>query len=491
MKLLVKMLALVVAVQVLVVPMPKVGAVELEEIQIEDYLGFEQGDWWYYEVVNENLIERTAFPYLSTSYAAECETTEQDECYATEDDGDLDEFYIEDNVAYYTAIDGTATSKTYTQFNLSGYTETIETEDYELFSLTGMNEGAEITCEYSIDESYEFLDQEQSAILEVCTITSESEEGTFEMEMNAYYLEGVGMSEASSHLYFNDIPVYDVEWLLVRSSRIQTLPFSDVDSKHSNFAAIDYLFQEDVFVGYDDGTFRPDNTVNRAELLKILVEGGGITPSSSEYKNCFTDVAEDWFAPYVCYAKAEGWVEGYEDGSFMPGEAVNKVEALKMLLLSQGIDVSTSEEDLEEFSDVNSDDWFYGYVTTAIELGLLEEEDGDFNPAEGRTRESIAENLYRLLISLNVEVASSIYAEVSCLAAAGTLASDELNAATLEILDEHNVESLTFDYYMERIKDLPILEVLKELLVTDIDEACSKQFSNIDLDIEDYVEEIL
>lgn len=42
------------------------------------------------------------------------------------------------------------------------------------------------------------------------------------------------------------------------------------------------------------------------------------TEDENLYENCFEDVEDEWFAPYVCYAKEKGWVTGYPDGTFKP-----------------------------------------------------------------------------------------------------------------------------------------------------------------------------
>ena len=161
--------------------------------------------------------------------------------------------------------------------------------------------------------------------------------------------------------------------------------------------AIQYLFEAGVISGYPDGTFKPENTVNRAELLKILVGGKGVTPQIADYKNCFPDVEEDWFAPYVCYAKEQGWVQGYEDGTFKPAQEVNKVEAIKMLVKSQNYAVfETGLENIYE--DVSSSDWFAPFVKVAKEKGLLEETGTKLLPAEPMSRAGISENIYRVMI---------------------------------------------------------------------------------------------
>ncbi|EKD48065.1 MAG: hypothetical protein ACD_65C00134G0001, partial [uncultured bacterium] len=120
--------------------------------------------------------------------------------------------------------------------------------------------------------------------------------------------------------------------------------FTDLPSTNEAYEAVMGLYELGIIQGYDDGTFRAGDSINRAEFLKILVEGIGITPDSGEYGDCFSDVGSDWYAPYVCYAKEQGWVSGYSDGSFKPAQEVNKVEALKMLLQVFGYDLDESDD---------------------------------------------------------------------------------------------------------------------------------------------------
>ncbi len=88
--------------------------------------------------------------------------------------------------------------------------------------------------------------------------------------------------------------------------------------------------------GYDDGTFRPDAPVNRAEALKILTlasqlgtfasSGSLLTPPA------FSDVTDnDWFAPYVREMAIRGIVSGYGDGSFGPEKPITHAEAAKII----------------------------------------------------------------------------------------------------------------------------------------------------------------
>lgn len=172
--------------------------------------------------------------------------------------------------------------------------------------------------------------------------------------------------------------------------------FSDVDQSHKNLNAIEYLQSNGIINGYSDGTFKPELEINRAELLKILVEGVGITPDPLQYKDCFTDVKSEWYAPYACYAKSVNWVNGYQDGSFKPGQTVLKAEAIKMLLNTQEVPVPESVTETP-FSDINTTDWFAPFVYQAKQLGFLEETGTVFNPITNMTRGSVSENMYRAL----------------------------------------------------------------------------------------------
>lgn len=174
--------------------------------------------------------------------------------------------------------------------------------------------------------------------------------------------------------------------------------FDDVEYDDENYVAVEYLVNIGTLEGYPDGSFQPDKTVNRAELMKILVAGQGIAPDESVYKDCYPDVTDDWYAKYVCYATEQDWVSGYPDGTFKPADTVNKVEAVKMLINALGLSDELPDSVSEEiFSDTDSDEWYAPYLWVADEHGLLEE-DGVFGPSDGMERGGIAENIFRTLV---------------------------------------------------------------------------------------------
>ncbi|MFH0834656.1 MAG: S-layer homology domain-containing protein [Patescibacteria group bacterium] len=162
-------------------------------------------------------------------------------------------------------------------------------------------------------------------------------------------------------------------------------PFSDISPASSHLEAILDLTKRGLISGYDDGTFGADKQINRAEFLKILVgatKDAGLTISG---KNCFPDVGDLWFSPYVCYAKAHGWVNGYADGTFRPANPINRAEALKILANAFGWSMTSA-----------SGAWYEPFANAAIAKNvLLSSEAKDYDKYENRG--FVAELVWRAL----------------------------------------------------------------------------------------------
>lgn len=217
----------------------------------------------------------------------------------------------------------------------------------------------------------------------------------------------------------------------------QTEIFTDVYLTTDNAEAIAYLKNNSIINGYSDGSFKPENSLNRAELLKILLEGSGKNPDPETYKNCFPDVKTEWFAKYVCYAKENSWISGYSDGKFKPEKAVSKAEAIKMLLEIFEINLTTPSEN--PYNDVDQNEWFAKYVNTAKAEGILEETGPTYFPTSEIKRGQISENLYRLLIV--VEKKNLIAAETETLCKMMQLVAMNNNIA-YKVLDDESTKLL-------------------------------------------------
>ncbi len=223
---------------------------------------------------------------------------------------------------------------------------------------------------------------------------------------DVYSLTNTNVVSNYPHLDYYDTYLAEIlesfEFFEVEGEHFSFRYFPDVRDNHQNEDAINALTEKGVINGYPDGTFRPDGEINRAELTKLIV-AAQIEPSADEYKDCFPDVSDQWFAPYICYAKEQEWVEGYPNGRFRPDQSVNRVEALKIVLeaLMDEIPEDAALKD-ETVLDIASDDWYSKYFILADNNNLLdkqhiEEEDNGYLyfPNENMLRKEVAELIYR------------------------------------------------------------------------------------------------
>jgi rare lipoprotein A len=178
--------------------------------------------------------------------------------------------------------------------------------------------------------------------------------------------------------------------------------FSDVASNHPNYEAINYLQENGIIEGYSDQTFRPAQPVNRAEAIKIILLGSDLFVPEIQDQEIFPDVIYGtWYAKYVLKAKNLGIVNGDSDtGMFRPGDTVNLAEALKILLNTNNI--ATSIPDDNPYPDVPNDSWFAPYFTYAESINLLDQtSEENVNPATPIDRGMLAELMYRLIMKPN------------------------------------------------------------------------------------------
>ncbi len=144
---------------------------------------------------------------------------------------------------------------------------------------------------------------------------------------------------------------------LVESLCSTQVNFTDIDF-HPKAESIRFLAGRGVIDGYSDGSFRPWEAINRAEMLKLLL--GAKASSVGNTRNCFSDVNTEWFAPYVCFAEDQKIVGGYPDGSFRPGDNVTMVEALKMALEAYNVSIPST-----------NGEWFESYIRFAHDNNLF------------------------------------------------------------------------------------------------------------------------
>ena len=135
--------------------------------------------------------------------------------------------------------------------------------------------------------------------------------------------------------------------------------FTDVGQDDWYCTAVSTLSAMGVLEGRTAETFEPNAPITRAEFAAIAVrfDDSGLDPAGS-----FTDIAGHWAKDEIRQAAALGWITGYADGSFRPNQSITRAEAVTMLnrVLQR---LPETEEDLlsgmRTFSDCQSSDWFY------------------------------------------------------------------------------------------------------------------------------------
>ena len=123
------------------------------------------------------------------------------------------------------------------------------------------------------------------------------------------------------------------------SPLIEPQPFSDISNDHAQALEINYLKEQGIIQGNPDGTYDALAPLNRVAFLKILIEAELPTEFAEFAENfpaadatsCFPDAQQkEWYTPYLCFAKAEGIITGYADGTVGPNREINFAEAAKI-----------------------------------------------------------------------------------------------------------------------------------------------------------------
>ncbi len=113
--------------------------------------------------------------------------------------------------------------------------------------------------------------------------------------------------------------------------------YSDVASNASYADAVNLLSNLGIITGFEDGTFRPDETVTRAQAAAMIVRMLGLADEVEMGETDFTDVAADnWASGYINVAYANGIINGMGDGTFNPEGEVTYGQIVKMIVCALG-----------------------------------------------------------------------------------------------------------------------------------------------------------
>jgi len=149
-----------------------------------------------------------------------------------------------------------------------------------------------------------------------------------------------------------------------------TQSFSDLPSTHPACAAVSVLVAKGIINGYEDGTFRPERAVTRAEFAKMYTLAVGIDPRPGDPLP-FSDTTGHWANTmgFLAAAVADGAIVGFPDGTFRPDDLVTRAQGVKIVTAEL---VDTGSRAMGPVpADVTADLWYYAYVAVGIDAGLM------------------------------------------------------------------------------------------------------------------------
>ncbi|OEH92852.1 S-layer homology domain-containing protein [Bacillus solimangrovi] len=170
--------------------------------------------------------------------------------------------------------------------------------------------------------------------------------------------------------------------------------FTDVETSDWFYDSINYLTDKGVIDGFEDGSFRPSEDVTRAQAAKILAVTLGLDTENVEAID-FPDVEEgDWFYNYVAALTATNVIEGFEDGTFRPDETLTRAQMAKMIAVAYGIE---AEGEVElPFNDLKGATWAEEHIAALFGAGIVEGvAEGEYAPLANVTRAQVAAFVYK------------------------------------------------------------------------------------------------
>lgn len=201
---------------------------------------------------------------------------------------------------------------------------------------------------------------------------------------------------------------------LISGAFAEEVSFSDLALDHWARREIRFLVEEGIVRGYPDGTFRPENQVTRAEFAKLVLLSS-LNRKASYFPSVptFPDVpSSHWAFGYVEACAKLGWIAGYPDGKFEPENSVSKAEALKIIVLARELPLSVHAKDA--FLDCDEEDWFFSFVQTALSFNILRISDPGLieevsNPVGAYSREILGYLLFPDLPATRAQAAVLLY----------------------------------------------------------------------------------
>ncbi|WP_338553707.1 S-layer homology domain-containing protein [Paenibacillus sp. KS-LC4] len=155
----------------------------------------------------------------------------------------------------------------------------------------------------------------------------------------------------------------------IAAAKDENVTFSD-SSNHWGNKSISIAVKLGIVNGYQDGTFHPNASVTRAEFAAMISRAFALE-TDSKSSISFNDTASSWASTYINTLAAKGIVMGYVDGSFKPDETISRAEMVA--ILARLLDFSKlAAGNPASFEDINNDYWAKEVIQQASSAQLIQ-----------------------------------------------------------------------------------------------------------------------
>ncbi len=153
--------------------------------------------------------------------------------------------------------------------------------------------------------------------------------------------------------------------------------------------SVNYLVDKQVLIGYPDGTFGSNVTLDRASAATIITKALGIE-IEPKAKPSFTDSQDHWGAPYIAAAEKAGIIKGEGNGIFNPSGKVTRAAMATMLVNAYKLQSTAHENGQSKFEDLKGH-WGEKYANIIIDLKISNGTDNGWQPNRFITRAEAAQ----------------------------------------------------------------------------------------------------
>ncbi|MBN2058307.1 MAG: S-layer homology domain-containing protein [Candidatus Saganbacteria bacterium] len=173
--------------------------------------------------------------------------------------------------------------------------------------------------------------------------------------------------------------------------------FADLDENYWAKPAIEAMATLGIITGFPDGTFGPNYSITRAQLATWLIRSLGEEISrEADQAQIFSDVPPShWAFPYINLAASRGLVQGYPDGTFRPENTIIRAETVAVVVRLEKLPLA-GEETPMPYLDIKPDYWAADLIKAAYEAKLTTYiKTAYFQPADQISRGEAANLLSR------------------------------------------------------------------------------------------------